>query len=42
MTPNRKQTKNHGGFAILLRPETDLGLAMLIAEDEGDDINRLP
>jgi hypothetical protein len=34
MTPNRKQTKNHGGFSIPLQPDTDLGLAMLIAEEE--------
>ena len=29
-----KQTKTYNGFAIPLRPDTDLGLAMLIAEDE--------
>jgi len=30
----RNQTKKHNGFAIPLQPHTDLGLAMLIAEDE--------
>ncbi len=30
----RKQPKTYNGFAIPLKPETDLGLAMLIAENE--------
>lgn len=34
MTHTRKQTKTYNGFAIPLQPDTDLGLAMLIAEDE--------
>ena len=34
MTPNKKQTKTYNGFAIPLQPDTNLGLAMLIAEDE--------
>jgi len=34
MAGTRKQTKNHNGFAIPLAPDTELGLAMLIAEDE--------
>ena len=34
MARNRKQTKTHNGFAIPLQPDTNLGLAMLIAEDE--------
>ena len=34
MAPNRKQTKTYNGFAIPLQPDTNLGLAMLIAEDE--------
>ncbi len=35
MTRTRKQTKNYHGFAFPLQPDTDLGLAMLIVEDEG-------
>ena len=34
MTRTRKQPKTYNGFAIPLEPGTDLGLAMLIAEDE--------
>ncbi len=34
MTPTKKQTSSFGGFAIALQPDTELGLAMLIAEDE--------
>lgn len=34
MAHNRKQTTNYNGFAIKLQPDTDLGLAMLIAEDD--------
>ena len=34
MTRTRKQTESYNGFAIPLQPDTDLGLAMLIAEDE--------
>ena len=34
MTRTRKQPKNYNGFAIPLQPDTELGLAMLIAEDE--------
>lgn len=34
MTHTRKQPKTFNGFAIPLQPETDLGLAMLIAEDD--------
>jgi hypothetical protein len=34
MTPTSKQTTTPTGFAIPLLPDTDLGLAMLIAEDE--------
>ena len=34
MARTRKQPKTYNGFAIPLRPETELGLAMLIAEDE--------
>lgn len=33
MTRNKKQTKTYNGFAIPLEPDTELGLAMLIAED---------
>ena len=29
-----KQPKTYNGFAIPLQPDTDLGLAMLIAEDD--------
>ena len=32
MARTRKQTTTHNGFAIPLQPDTDLGLAMLIAE----------
>jgi hypothetical protein len=31
---SRKQAKTYNGFAIPLQPDTELGLAMLIAEDE--------
>ena len=36
IVPNTKRTttKTYNGFAIPLQPETDLGNAMLIAEDE--------
>ena len=34
MARTKKQTKSHNGFAIPLQPDTELGLAMLIAEDE--------
>ena len=34
MAPHRRQTKSYNGFAIPLQPDTELGLAMLIAEDE--------
>lgn len=34
MAHTRKQTRSYNGFAIPLQPDTDLGLAMLIAEDE--------
>ena len=34
MAQTKKQTKNYNGFAIPLQPDTDLGLAILIAEDE--------
>jgi hypothetical protein len=34
MTPTRTQTESYNGFAIPLQPDTQLGLAMLIAEDE--------
>ena len=34
MTRTSQQTTNHNGFAIPLLPETELGLAMLIAESE--------
>ena len=34
MARTRKQTKTHNGFAIPLEPDAELGLAMLIAEDE--------
>ena len=33
-TATRKPAKTYNGFAIPLQPDTDLGLAMLIAEDE--------
>jgi len=31
---SRTETKSYNGFAIPLQPDTELGLAMLIAEDE--------
>ena len=34
MTNTTKTTKTTPGFAIELQPDTELGLAMLIAEDE--------
>jgi hypothetical protein len=34
MAGTRKQPKTYNGFAIPLQPDTPLGLAMLIAEDE--------
>jgi hypothetical protein len=34
MTRSSQQTTTHKGFAIPLQPDTDLGLAMLIAESE--------
>jgi hypothetical protein len=34
MAQTRSQTTTHNGFAIPLQPDTDLGLAMLIAESE--------
>ena len=34
MARTGKQTKTYNGFAIPLKPDTELGLAMLIAEDE--------
>ena len=34
MANTTKTTKTTAGFAIELQPDTDLGLAMLIAEDE--------
>ncbi len=34
MALTKKQTKSYNGFAIPLQPDTELGLAMLIAEDE--------
>ena len=34
MAITRKQPKTYNGFAIPLQPDTQLGLAMLIAEDE--------
>jgi len=34
MPRTTKQPKTHNGFAFPLRPDTELGLAMLIAEDE--------
>jgi hypothetical protein len=34
MARTRKQPKTYNGFAIPLEPDTELGLAMLIAEDE--------
>jgi hypothetical protein len=34
MARTRKQNKTYNGFAIPLQPDTDLGNAMLIVEDE--------
>jgi hypothetical protein len=34
MTPTRNQTKDHNGLGAQPQPDTNLGLAMLIAEDE--------
>lgn len=34
MAITKKQPRTYDGFAILLQPDTDLGLATLIAEDE--------
>ena len=34
MARTKKQGKTYNGFAIQLQPDTELGLAMLIAEDE--------
>ena len=34
MARTKKQTRSYNGFAIPLQPDTELGLAMLIAEDE--------
>ncbi|MBZ5622893.1 MAG: hypothetical protein LAQ69_29780 [Acidobacteriia bacterium] len=34
MPRSRKQPKSYNGFAIPLQPDTELGMAMLIAEDE--------
>ena len=34
MPQTREQINHNDGFAIPLQPDTDLGLAMLIAEDE--------
>ena len=34
MARNRKPTRTYNGFAIPLEPNTELGLAMLLAEDE--------
>ena len=34
MATTKKQFRTYNGFAIPLQPDTDLGLAMLIAEDE--------
>jgi hypothetical protein len=34
MARHSKQTRTYDGFAIPLQPDTELGLAMLIAEDE--------
>ena len=35
MTHTKTQPQAHNGFAFELQPDTDLGLAMLIAEGEG-------
>ena len=34
MARTKKQTTSYDGFAFPLQPDTELGLAMLIAEDE--------
>jgi hypothetical protein len=34
MARTKKQTTSYNGFAFPLQPDTELGLAMLIAEDE--------
>ena len=34
MARTKKQAKSYNGFAISLQPDTELGLAMLIAENE--------
>jgi hypothetical protein len=34
MTRTQKQTRSDNGFAIPLQPDTDLGLAILMVEDE--------
>lgn len=34
MTRTRKQPQTYNGFAIPLQPDTELGLAMLIAKDD--------
>jgi len=34
MATTKRQFQTHNGFAIPLQPDTELGLAMLIAEDE--------
>ena len=34
MTPTNGQPKTRNGFAFPLQPDTDLGLAILIAEDD--------
>jgi hypothetical protein len=34
MARTKAQSKSYNGFAITLQPDTPLGLAMLIAEDE--------
>ena len=34
MTRTKTQPKTYNGFAIPLQPDTDLGLAVLIAEDD--------
>ena len=34
MARHKRETKTYNGFAIPLQPDTQLGLAMVIAEDE--------
>jgi hypothetical protein len=41
MPHTRKQTKDHNGFETPLQPDTELGLAMLIAEDEEGQYERV-